>query len=95
MAMEERAFGLRLDDEEASRETSRESGRKMEEEAAEEVASEESKSAPVRLVEGEAQILMVWSRPQEMRRRLVAVLSLKDGPFQREVSKGAIERQGH
>jgi hypothetical protein len=59
MALEERAFGLRFEEEEASREMSRESGRKMEEEVAEEVASEESNSAPVRVVEGEAQILMV------------------------------------
>lgn len=81
MAIEESAFGLRFDEEEASREMSRESGRKMEVVVAEVAAEEESKSAPVRVVEGEAQILMVWSRPQEMRRRLVAVLSLcGDGP---------------
>lgn len=36
-----------------------------------------SYSEPVRVVEGEAQILMVWSRPHEISRRWVAALSLE------------------
>lgn len=39
-------------------------------------ATAESNSAPVRVVEGEAQILTVWSRPQEMSRRWREPLSL-------------------
>ena len=66
----------------------------------------ESYSDPVRVVEGEAQILMVWSRPQEMSRRWVEALSLQTeergkgqhlelSPFFRELTRQRKKPQTH